>query len=44
MIPFALWMALRQVDNDAAERWTMAGWFILSQVFVWGILSHRFML
>ncbi|RUL64240.1 hypothetical protein EKH79_09340 [Dyella dinghuensis] len=44
MIPFALWMVLRKVENDTAERWTMIGWFIISQFFVWGIMSHRFML
>lgn len=44
IIPFALWMALRTTGSDLADRVRLAVWVLVSQFFVWGIFSGRFML
>ncbi|BDU20583.1 hypothetical protein DYGSA30_20400 [Dyella sp. GSA-30] len=44
IIPFALWMALRKVDNQKAERYTLVGWIAVCLFLGWGIFNNRFML
>jgi hypothetical protein len=44
IIPFALWMALRTTGSDRADRIRLVAWIVVSQFFVWGIFSGRFML
>lgn len=44
LVPFALWMALRKVQNQKAERYTFAGWIAVCTYLAWGIFNNRFML
>jgi hypothetical protein len=44
IIPFALWMALRKVEDERAERWTLAAWIAVSLCFVAVIFTGKFML
>jgi alpha-1,2-glucosyltransferase len=44
IIPFALWMALRKVDSQKAERYTLVGWIAVCLFLGWGIFNNRFML
>lgn len=43
-IPFALWMALRKVQSQRAERYTLVGWIAVCVFLGWGIFNNRFML
>src|SRR5690606_41591087 len=44
IIPFALWMVLRTNGSDRADRIRLVIRVLVSQFFVWGIFSGRFML
>ena len=44
LIPFALWMALRKVQSQKAERYTLVAWVAACVFFGWGIFNNRFML
>jgi len=44
IIPFALWMVLRTTGSDRADGIRLVAWILVSQFFVWGIFSGRFML
>jgi hypothetical protein len=44
IIPFALWMALRKVDSQKAERYTLVGWIAVCLFLGWGVFNNRFML
>jgi hypothetical protein len=43
IIPFALWMAMRRIENYRANYRNFAIWLCISLFFVWGIFSGRFM-
>lgn len=44
LIPFALWMALRKVQSEKAERCTLLSWIAVCLFLSWGIFNNRFML
>jgi alpha-1,2-glucosyltransferase len=46
IVPFAIWMALRKVENKnlSTEILVLSAWILASQFFVWGFFSGQFLL